>query len=439
MSRASNTYWRKQAEARAQERAHNRRLQAQMAAQQEAALKKIKKAHPMRDLDSVLALSPEEWEFYKNHRNRRGLTVWQAAYVDALVEVSEERRDRYVALVRVVYRRIRKLFNSRSIAGVLAEVARFDWINPVETWKPRGKSVESKYRSLLGHLLLRYPVPNFLYEELSDNNANVRRQRITLMHHIGQGGSMKAAVKKGMLPSTLTKKMQHALLQVRGRITLPWAVREAQITVLGGDRRLVRAVQESFLGQQLGQAEEFWATVLIWLCNQDMLDPAQVGPILDYIRNVRGQEGGEDWTIRGRTVTTIMRGMEEWHTNLARVRKIEGHRYDPSGFVAGRYEFKRKKGMDVWTVTEILTSKDLAREGREMSHCVYSYSWSIQRGRVSIWSVQLNRERVLTVEVVNERNAIVQVRGKANRTATVQERSVLFRWAQENNFTLTSR
>jgi hypothetical protein len=225
--------------------------------------------------------------------------------------------------------------------------------------------------------------------------------------------------------------MLHHITQVRGVHTLIAAIRESQVIGLGGSPRLSRAIRDSFLGQQTTQ-DHFWFTVIQWFCNQGMLDPRQVQPILDYIRYERTLPRDVPWTIKGRTVTSLMRGMAAWHGELARVKKLKGKNYTPSGYQPGKFEFKKKKTTDIWTIQEILSSKELAAEGRVLRHCVYSYGWSIDKGRVSIWTMRLNDERVLTIELVNESGKVALVRGKANRMSTTAEKNVIQRWKTLN-------
>ncbi|HEU4537313.1 MAG TPA: PcfJ domain-containing protein, partial [Polyangiaceae bacterium] len=84
---------------------------------------------------------------------------------------------------------------------------------------------------------------------------------------------------------------------------------------------------------------------------------------------------------------------------------------------------------EAWRVSEILSSRALAEEGRALSHCVYSYASSVERGHASIWSLSLDGPKVLTIEVRNQARQIVQVRGKFNRAATARELAIVAQWA----------
>jgi hypothetical protein len=72
-----------------------------------------------------------------------------------------------------------------------------------------------------------------------------------------------------------------------------------------------------------------------------------------------------------------------------------------------------------WTVSEVMTQKDLSAEAQEMRHCVMSYAKRLNQGHTSIWSLQLqvghrSPKRVMTIAVDNKRKEIRQHRGKFN-------------------------
>ncbi len=337
------------------------------------------------------------------------------------------RSARFRALLEVLERRLPKRATDVPSLHVLWMASAHEPVRPLDTWKPKGKAAGARFRSLLTHLLLTYKVPTFLFAELSSTAVQTRRARMQLLVHLGQGGSMKQARQRGYLPSCLTKRMCHFLGQSRATRTLPEAIREAQVRAFGGDRRLTKALQGSFLGQRLLDDEPFWQTVVQWFCRQPMLDPALVGPLLDYIAH--REEEDPALSMGGRTPAALMRGMEGWHAELAQVAKLRGQIYEPSGLRGLRFEEIKKRRPQVWTVTEILDAKTLAAEGRAMRHCVYSYGRSIESGRCSIWSLRLDDQRRLTLEVLNQHARIVQVRGLCNRAAEPVEERIVRRWA----------
>ena len=322
------------------------------------------------------------------------------------------------------------------------------WVRPVEEWKPKGKSGHALFRSLAKHLCVKYTMPDFMYSVFFEEDDLVRKVGVRLFVHLGQGGSFYKLVKDERFPVPLTKRMCHVFMQSTVKFRFIEAVRHAQVVVHGGDRHITQSIMTTGqLGRRFNvnrgfirggiHQEVFWDTVIQWTCNQGMLAPAQFSPIYDWIRHQYAQT--QDFSMKGRTGVSVLRAVDEWHGELAKERAIKGHTYEPSGFDAWKMHRKVKHPYvpgafheEAHTITEVLASKALAEEGRKLHHCVYSYSWSIKRGNVSIWSYRIDGTRVLTIELRNREKRIVQVRGARNRKATQSEMSFVKRWAQEN-------
>jgi hypothetical protein len=227
------------------------------------------------------------------------------------------------------------------------------------------------------------------------------------------------------------------------------ALRWAQVRGLGGSQALARAVVGTRLGKVL-ENEEFWESVLHFFVNHPCLDLAQVGPVVDFLQYQRfewkegvsadGVFGKQppprpDYTMKGRTVASILRQVEEWHKELGR----ETNQPSISWRHAPINEFRLVQGeeglgnMRMWTITEILTSRALFLEGQAMRHCVATYKARCIQRQVSIWSVQVEtqrgRQRALTIEVDIPKRTICQVRGKCNRLPSANERAIVERWA----------
>ncbi|MGL1659514.1 PcfJ domain-containing protein, partial [Vibrio parahaemolyticus] len=73
------------------------------------------------------------------------------------------------------------------------------------------------------------------------------------------------------------------------------------------------------------------------------------------------------------------------------------------------------------------------QEGRQMHHCVASYSWSCSKGVTSVWSMEEmgrdGQQKMLTLEVSNRERRIVQARGKYNSMPTQVDRRIMRIWA----------
>jgi hypothetical protein len=320
-----------------------------------------------------------------------------------------------------------------------------DWLRPVESWHPVKQNAWPQFSSLAQHLLARYPVPPFMTSAWFDLPPGEKLPQHDWYKHLGRGENIRTA----KLPLRLTKAMAHLFTRAPHHYSAVAALRWAQVRGLGGSQALARAVVGTRLGKVL-ENEEFWESVLHFFVNHPCLDLAQVGPVVDFLQYQRfewkegvsadGVFGKQppprpDYTMKGRTVASVLRQVEEWHKELGR----ETNQPSISWRHAPFNEFRLVQGeeglgnMRMWTITEILTSRALFLEGQTMRHCVATYKERCIQRQVSIWSVQVEtqrgRQRALTIEVDIPQRTIRQVRGKCNRLPSANERAIVERWA----------
>lgn len=341
------------------------------------------------------------------------------------------------------------------------------WVRPIEDWTPRGKGRESQFKSLVEHLVCGYTVPPFLFQVLDLPPRNEQTQQwLNFFSGVARGGSAHKLSQK-YLTLPLTKKMSHLFMQTTGSKSMLFNLRWVQIkTFVQDDLTWARRLHAALMGTRAGRemadrnSEIFWESVFRWFSNQPMLDPNQVGPLVDFIIHCREENG--EWSIKGRAPGALIREMDRWHGVLHQLQRISGTQFTSSGFQPCKWRVERRdqKGEYwVYTVTEILTSKDLGQEGRALKHCVYSYGRSIESGRCSIWSLRQHSafkqeyldeetemmktrwvevgdastaDRLVTIEVINRDHRVVQVRGKYNKMPTRNQNSWIHKWVGKN-------
>lgn len=335
-----------------------------------------------------------------------------------------------------------------------------DWLRPPEEWRPDSHNARRQFGSLARHLLARYDVPVFMDAAWFEGSSSQALRHQQWFKHIGIGQNIRTAD----LPLRLTKMMAHHFLQAPDDYSIEAALRCGQILGLGGDEPLVRAV----IGTRLGETdehEEFWVTVLQFFINNPMLDPACIGPIIDYVHHQKyvpraliaeagplaGDRVPEDaapldagppqpeFSTKGRTVPALLRLVDRWHGELAREARKRPSQWEPSGIGSFRLiEEQPDSGRPVcWTIQEILTSTELREEGKAMNHCVASYARSCARGHTSIWSMRVQEgqagssRRAMTIAVHNARRTVTQARGRCNRLPGAKGASIRLNLAPE--------
>ena len=327
------------------------------------------------------------------------------------------------------------------------------WLRPVEDWRPRTHNTRRQFSSLARHLFARWPVPAFMDSVWFKGNTReaVRQQKWFL--HLGRGENIRTAA----LPLPYTKRMAHYFVQAPSDLSVEQALRWGQIYALGGNERLVRVVIATRLGREF-EHEDFWTSVIGWLIAHPMLDPAHVGPIIDYLRDQRfishdvfvapglverRAPPQPNLTMKGRTPESLLRQVEGWHGRLARAQQPAAE-WPPSGIAAFEFVEGSERGgnLKIWTITELVSTKALVAEGRTMKHCVATYARSCSRGFSSIWTLEVDsfegRRKILTVEVDHATKLIRQARGKCNAPPGDKHRGILRRWALEAGLGLAS-
>lgn len=334
------------------------------------------------------------------------------------------------------------------------------WKRPLDTWIPKGKAGQTVLQSLISHLFCLYPVPLFLVQHWAKGEPQTLEQgRRTfdpmedigyqILLSVGQGDSFAKMVAKGhykqskkglpldILFPPLTKRQCHLFLTQPSGLSVMAAVRHAQVQSFGGSR---------LLGNEIAAAwpnihpvdEAFIAGTIQWFCNQGMFDVTKVRPMVDYIRHCRMQNAnGAQWTLSGRTVTTILQGMDAWHQELKQQKVTQANNWNPSGIMPYNQGPNPTAEHRPWTCVEICSTQDLHAEGRAMHHCVGSYSSRASSGQISIWSLRHHGERRLTVEV-SSRRTIDQARGLLNAKPSPVELEQLRRWASQAGLQLSS-
>ena len=314
-----------------------------------------------------------------------------------------------------------------------------DWTGKVEDWRPDSHNSRRQFGALARHLLAKYDVPAFMDAAWFQVDSQEARQQQRWFKHIGIGQNIRTAD----TPVRLTKKMAHLFLQAPEEYTIEEALRWGQVLGMGGHEPLVRAVNGTRLGASF-ENEDFWMTVIHFFVNHPMLDPDQVGPVVDYIYNQKyvPQEvvgaGGiveqreppqPNFAMKGRSMDKLVRQVEAWHRQLARDSRLPHREWKPSGIEGFDSAEEDTNGKPLrWSIQELLTTKALVVEGRRMHHCVGSYANNCQKGNTSIWSMQAEdaegkQHRVMTIAMNNGSRSITQARGKYNALPTGKTRS----------------
>ena len=411
---------------------------------------------------------PEKNEIQRIYRGEVGEAVFRNPYLQKVNEVfcavGKRRRVRK-ALLRLLRHTARHadLFGmdpavprlgprtGNTFIEGMAELARNyrNWILPVEDWWPEDCNSAQRFGSLTRHLLAKYDVPAFMDTVWFLGDRKDARQQQGWFKHIGIGQNIRTAD----VPVHLSKKMAHFFMQAPANASVEEALRWGQVLGMGGNKPLARAVNGTRLATAF-ENEDFWRTVIRFLVNHPMLDPEQVGPIVDYIHNQKyapqeeiGPRGAviqrsppqPDFSMKGRSMIRLLQQMETWHQALGQNGRRPLRQWPASGIGALTYTEQGEHGKARWAIQELLTAEELAAEGYEMRHCVLSYAVRCQTGACSIWSMRVGDSegavrRVLTISVDNSHRRIMQVRGKYNALPDSRKPLTENEWRLESSY-----
>jgi hypothetical protein len=298
--------------------------------------------------------------------------------------------------------------------------------------------------SLAQHLIGKHTVPAFLAASwyAADDPYSERKRQWFVAHARG------ASFRSLDLPIEMTRKMEHIFLVSRNHLGIEQAMRRAELLGLGAPDELVQAVLATRSATDLGNGS-FWRTVWMFLiANACAVDLAQVGPMIDFVQAIRHERVAVEtpdgivlrdppqpsFSMKGRTVQSILRLMQDWHRGLGLANggltwaasplqpmTIEEPSQDPAA------------PPSVWQMIELTNGAQLRREGTALHHCVASYADRCWRGASRIWGLRVHRgdkvRHVLTVEVDMKRRAVVQARGWGNRAASGKPLRLLRDWS----------
>ncbi|MBI2952659.1 PcfJ domain-containing protein [bacterium] len=326
-------------------------------------------------------------------------------------------------------------FHNTYVAG-LGQLARRhrDWLRPVEAWRPDSGKPRRQFYTLARHLLARYHVPPCMDAAWFQGDTPDARQQQAWFKHVGFGQNIRTAG----VPMKITKRMAHLFTNQRSaRLSILRALRMAQVEALGGAPPLAWSIS-SILGKSL-ENEDFWVTVVHFFVNNPMLEGSYVEPIVDYIRHqkftpsrtlqpdgtfVEGPPSHPGFSIKGRSAVKLLRQVDEWHVQLTGEENIRLEKWEPSKFREFSHtEIDSETGRTfTWAIHELLTSAQLAVEGRVMHHCVASYTRRCVSGEASIWSLrvqdmdaaELEPYNVLTIALDTKKRLVTQARGRYN-------------------------
>lgn len=313
------------------------------------------------------------------------------------------------------------------------------WHRPLWMWDPPRASRWTQFNSLVQHLFVEYEMPGFMPGVWLDDNKFERE----VFFHLAKG----QGIRKFGTPIHCTKKMVPHFMTAAADLTIPQALRWAQVRGLGGEESLAGAIIGSRLAR-FQNSEPFWNDVIEFLVRESV-GPNEATGLIDFIHAQRFVSARTAYglnldrpiapqlSLRHRDLMWLRRYITNWRADFRVHEPLFGIDWQPLGIAS----FERSTTHGVWTITELTSSEELRIEGGILNHCVYSYRSDCRRRTSSIWSLRHRSAertaRVLTIEVDPRTRRIVQVKGKGNRRPSFAELDVIKQWAHATELAVT--
>jgi hypothetical protein len=195
--------------------------------------------------------------------------------------------------------------------------------------------------------------------------------------------------------------------------------------------------------------------------NEYPVEGGELGDICDFI-NAKIDEYEKErrrnspFSFSGRTMISVAGLANEWHADIQREQEAlnalanagqfqqrgnSTHKLTLAthwtGINVPNFQYKTDKYKCVWTVTQLLSARNLLNEGRKMKSCVASYASSCLKGQSAIFNIsrfyedlQLT-ESMATLEVTHDR-FLVQAKAKCNGKVCSPTMNIITRWARTN-------
>jgi hypothetical protein len=398
-------------------------------------------------------------EHFSRHKKRQTDRAISVAYARLAADAGA--RGHFDTLLCHVRTRAPRLLDAPCADGqhlgieALINLARY-WeghIRTLATWPGSDRSWRAVVNSLAQHLLSQHRIPAFLSAAwyATDEAFGEAKRRWFVAH--GAGASFRSLD----LPIQMTRWMEHVFLASPDHLGIEYAMRRAELAGLGAKPALVDAVLAARPALDLHHGD-FWRTAWRLLIPHKWEgDTGQVAPLIDFLHAVRHERVAvdtadgivlrepplPDFSLKGRTVRSVLRLMVDWHRNLGLA--VGGLTWEPSRLRPIVLEVPHEdqsRPPTFWELTELTNSTQLRAEGTALQHCVASYSHACWQGRSRIWSIRrrcnLSIRSVLTVEVDPRRRMVVQARGFRNRRAAGRALDVLQTWAARENLRLAT-
>ena len=311
------------------------------------------------------------------------------------------------------------------------------WVRPLSDWDFSQVWSPNRMISLVKHLFVYYPVPEFLYRVWLSPPVTIEMKWLYWFILLGQGGSLHRAAPH--FNWAISRKFLHYLADVKSQVTLVSACMLAEIKRLGGSQIEFNriwanrgyVVDPTDVSQQPSYLH-FWRNAVRWLIlHRDTLTDREANIILTWAMHQHTEAerlGGEPFSWQGRSPRRLFEAGIAYDARVSSYLphnrlhcRWQGHGWD--------WDWTDESG-GKWSFIELTSGLALFNEGKELHHCVGGYTHQCMAGSSAIVSLQYEGVPQITIEINPKTKKIVQIRGRYNRPPQVYEKTIVNQWME---------
>jgi len=306
------------------------------------------------------------------------------------------------------------------------------FIREPRDWKPKSHNLSKQKISFINWVYQKYPVPDFMYEVFTRDDPAGIHDHLKWFLTITQGGSF------AKCQNLLTKKEAHLFLNAPDNNSINENLWWSKCKSLDINDRMTRAVVKRFF-VNIPVTDSFWLSLLTLIKNEEKIEVSVVSDVMDFLR---AQMRRGTFSLKGRTFGSLIKLSNKWHRDM-QLRRFGDQNLTWAPFEIPDWKFTNKQTKIVWSVNQLLSSKELWSEGRRMKHCVASYGHRCVDGTSAIFTMVSSDhfntdEKHLTIEI-NRNKQLTQVRGRMNKAPQGEPLLMLRKWMNINGVTDSHR
>ena len=244
-------------------------------------------------------------------------------------------------------------------------------------------------------------------------------------------------------PIVISKKVAHTFSKVKFKGSHNLAILDAYIHSRRMNPFLAEMFSSNYYRDEVYMNLPFWQDVFSFLENHPIYERETFRIFFNYVVHQRVENTG--WSIKGRTMDSLFRQIEEHEAEQRRLRTLENYRQSWNKAEIEDYKLQSKKSTIFFK--QIHTLDMLINESEVMKHCIMTYYSRIINGSSIIFSMTKQvhltpkeieagstpnpEEHLQTIEIQGDK--VVQVRGFKNRGPNIEENKIIQTFIQNRN------